>query len=153
MKKLALLLSAALTSSLPFPSAMADQSPAASGPPRPGTVEAARCLVRQGPAGCEKVFQGRAWVTARSWVFANVNRDFKRGAFVSSNFWGRAADSNIYDARAMIHQPTSEMDIFDVKFAHVKYTFYISPADADGKIQALAILLYEPHDRLQLAAP
>jgi hypothetical protein len=86
-------------------------------------------------------------------VFANVNRDFKRGAFVSSNFWGRAADSNIYDARAMIHQPTSEMDIFDVKFAHVKYTFYISPADADGKIQALAILLYEPHDRLQLAAP
>jgi hypothetical protein len=152
MKKLALLLSAFLAASLPFPSAMADQSPAASSP-RTGTIEAAQCLVRQRPAGCEKVFQGRGWVTARNWVFANVNRDFKRGAFVSSNFWGRASDSSIYDARAMIQQPTTEMDIFDVRFGHVKYTFYISPANADGKIQALAILLYEPHDRLQLAAP
>jgi hypothetical protein len=41
------------------------------------------------------------------------------------------------------------MDIFDVKFAHVEYTFYISPADADGKIRALAIPLYGPHDPLQ----
>jgi hypothetical protein len=86
-------------------------------------------------------------------VFQNVNRDFKRGALVSSDYWGRASDSNIYDARAMIHQPTTEMDIFDVKFAHIKYSFYISPADADGKIQALTILLYEPHDRLQLSGP
>jgi hypothetical protein len=152
MKKLALSLLASLAASLPSPSAMADQSPAASGP-RPGTVEAARCLVRQGPAGCEKVFRGGAWVAARPWVFQNVNRDFKRGALVSSDYWGRASDSNIYDARAMIHQPTTEMDIFDVKFAHIKYSFYISPADADGKIQALTILLYEPHDRLQLSGP
>jgi hypothetical protein len=152
MKKLALLLLASLTTSLAFASAMADQSPAASGP-RPGTVEAAQCLVRQGPAGCEKMFRGGARKVAMPWVFPNVNRDFKRGALVSSNFWGRASSSNIYDARAMINQPTTEMDIFDVKFAHVEYSFYISPADADGKIQALAILLYEPHDRLQLSGP
>ena len=72
-----------------------------------------------------------------------------RGALISSSYWGRASDSNIYDARILIHQPTTEMDIFDVKFAHVEYTFYISPADADGKIRALAILLYAPHDLLQ----
>ena len=150
MNKLALLLSASLSASLP---AMADTSPAASGGPRPGTVEAMRCLVRQGPAGCEEMFRGGARVTARPWVFQDPNRDFKRGALVSANFWGRASDSNAFDARAMINQPATEMDIFDIRFGHVKYSFYIGPADADGKIQALKILLYEPHDRLQLSGP
>ena len=147
MKKLALL--AFLIASLPSLSAMADPSPAASGP-RPGTLEAMRCLVRQGPAGCEKMFQGRARVTARPWLFENPDRDFKRGHLISSNYWGRASDSNRFDARILIEQPTTEMDIFDVKFAHVEYTFYISPADADGKIMALAMPLYAPHDPLQL---
>lgn len=150
MKKPALSLLAFLTALLPFPSAMADQPPAALGP-RPGTVEAMRCLVRQGSAGCEKVFQGSARVVAMPWVFENPDRDFKRGHLVSSSYWGRASDSNIFDARVLINQPTTEMDIFDVKFAHIEYSFYISPADADGKISALAIRLYAPHDVLQLS--
>jgi hypothetical protein len=149
MKKLALLLSAFLTASLTSPSAMADPSPAASSP-RPGTVEAVQCLVRQGPAECKKVFQGRARTAAMPWVFENPERDFKRGPLVASNYWGRASESNIFDARILINQPTKEMDIFDVKFAHVEYTIYISPADADGKIRALAMPLYAPHDPLQL---
>jgi hypothetical protein len=150
MKKLALSLLAFLAASLPLPSAMADQSPAASGP-RPGTVEAMRCLVRQGPAGCEKMFQGGARVTAMPWVFENPDRDFKRGHLIFSNYWGRASNSNIFDARVLINQPTTEMDIFDVKFAHIEYSFYTSPPDADGKIRALAIRLYAPHDLLQLS--
>jgi hypothetical protein len=43
-----------------------------------------------------------------------------------------------------------EMDIFDVKFAHLEWTFYIAPADADGKIHYLAIRLYPPHDLNQI---
>jgi hypothetical protein len=150
MKKLALSLLTFLAASLPGASAMAEPSLAASGP-RPGTVEAMQCLIRKGPTGCEKMFRGSAWVAARPWVFENPNRDFKRGALVSSDFWGRASDSNIYDARILTNQPTKEMDIFDVRFAHIKYSFYISPADADGKIRAVAIRLYEPHDPLQLS--
>jgi hypothetical protein len=150
MKKPALLLLSFLAASLSWSSAMAEPSPAESGP-RPGTVEAMKCLVRQGPAGCEKMFRGSAWVAARPWVFENPNRDFKRGALVSSDFWGRASDSNIYDARIMINQPATEMDIFNVRFDHIKYSFYISPADAEGKIRAVAIRLYEPHDPLQLS--
>ncbi len=150
MKKLALLFLAFLTASLSCPSAKADPSPAGSGP-RPGTVDAVQCLVRQGPAECEQMFQGGARRTAAPWVFQNVNRDFKRGPLVYSNYWGRASDSNIFDAHMMINQPTTEMDIFDVKFAHVEYSVYISPADADGKIRALAIRLYAPHDLLQLS--
>jgi len=84
------------------------------------------------------------------WMFENPDRDFKRGPLVSSSCWGRASDSNRFDARILIDQPTKEMDIFDVKFAHVEYTFYIAPADADGKIRALAMTLYAPHDPLQL---
>ena len=147
--KASLLLSAILAASLPCPAAMAEPAPAASGP-RPGTVEAMKCLVRQGPAGCEKMFKGSAWVTASSWVFEDPNRDFKRGALVFSNFWGRASDSNIFDARILINQPTREMDIYDIKFAHVEYSFYISPADADGNVRAVAIRLYAPHDLLQV---
>jgi hypothetical protein len=36
--------------------------------------------------------------------------------------------------------PTKEADIFDIKFTHTGYTFYVSVPDADGKIPALAIL-------------
>ena len=85
------------------------------------------------------------------WVFDNPDRDFKRGHLVSNTYWGRASDSNIFDARVMTNLPTTEMDIFDVKFAHIEYSFYISPADADGKIRALGIRLYAPHDLLQLS--
>jgi len=149
MKKLPLLLSALFTTSLLSTSVAADSPPAALGP-RTGTVEAMRCLVRQGPPPCKEMFRGRAQKAALPWIFEDPDRDFKRGALVSSNYWGRASDSNRFDARILIDQPTREMDIFDVKFAHVEYTFYISPADADGKIRALAIPLYGPHDPLQL---
>jgi hypothetical protein len=150
MKKLALFLSAFFTASLLSTFVAADPSPAASGGPRPGTVEAMRCLVRQGPAECKTMFQGSARKVAMHWVFQDPDRDFKRGPLLSSNYWGRASDSNRFDARILTSQPTKEMDIFDVKFAHVEYTFYISPADPDGNIRALAIPLYGPHDPLQL---
>ena len=149
MKKLPLLLSAFFTASLLSTPALGDPSPAAAGP-RPGTVEAMQCLVRQGSKGCEKMFVGAAWVIAREWVFDDPNRDFKRGQLVSSGFWGRASDKNIFDTKILIRQPTKEMDIFDIKFAHTEYTFYISPADDEGKISALAIRLYAPHDLLQI---
>jgi len=96
------------------------------------------------------MFRGSARTAAMPWVIANPDRDFKRGPLVFSTYWGRASDSNRFDARILTSQPTKEMDIFDVKFAHVEYTFYISPADADGKIRALAMPLYAPHDPLQL---
>ncbi len=148
MKKRALLASAVLAISALSPAATADEWAAAG--PRPGTVEAMRCLTRQGPAGCNEMFRGSARKVAMPWVFQNPDRDFKRGALLASRYWGRATDTNRFDAKVLIRQPAKEMDIFDVKFAHVEYTFYISPAEADGKIRALAILLYAPHDPLQL---
>jgi hypothetical protein len=93
--------------------------------------------------------RARARVLARGWVFQDPERDFKRGPLVSSSFWGRASDANIFDAKILNRGPDKELDIFDVKFAHVEYTFYISPADADGKIRTVAILLYAPHDLFQ----
>ena len=150
MKKLPLLLSAFLTASLPFPSAMADEPAAAAGP-RPGTVEAMQCLagIRQESGECMKIFVGSAQRTAAPWVFVSAEQKFQRGPLLSSNYWGRASEANMFDAKAMRGLPTREMDIFDVKFAHTEYTFYISPADANGKINAITILLYAPHDPFQ----
>src|SRR5690242_7461951 len=99
MKKLALL--TFVTASLSYLSAMADEPPAASGPPRPGTAEAVQCLTRQGPKGCERLFVGAAWMSARNWVFHDPQRDFQRGKLVFSNYWGRASESNAYDMKAM----------------------------------------------------
>jgi hypothetical protein len=147
MKKLAL--ATCFAASLAAPCAIAQPSPTAASP-RPGTVEA--MLTRQGPKGCERMFVGAAWIPAKSWVFQDPERDFKRGALVSAEFWGRASQSNWFDNKAMIGTPAREMDIFDVKFAHTRYTFYISPADADGKINALRIWLYPPHDPLQISS-
>src|SRR3954465_346265 len=115
MNKLALLLPAFFTASLLSTSAMADLAPAASGP-RPGTVEAVRCLNHQGPKGCETMFVGQARLMARPWVSDNSNRDFMRGSFVSSNYLGRATGSSYMDAKVMSTLPTNEMDIFRVKF-------------------------------------
>ena len=153
MKKLALSLLAFLAASPPFPSAMADEPPAAPGP-RPGTVEAMQCLVliRQEPGECIKMFVGSAQRTATPWVFVSAEQKFQRGPLVSSSYWGRASQSNMFDVKAMRALPTKEMDIFDVKFAHTEYTFYISPAGAEGKIKALAILLYAPHDPFQVSS-
>jgi hypothetical protein len=53
----------------------------------------------------------------------------------------------------MVHQPADEMDIYDAKFAHHEYTFYIAPAGADGKIHALAVRYYAPHSLDQLPNP
>lgn len=122
-------------------------SPEGSGP-RPGTVEALQCLVRQGPPTCANLFQGGARMIAKNWVYPDAKRDFERGALVSSKFRRRASEANSCDYRAMIGKPTREMDIFDIRFAHVGYTFYISPADAQGNIDALAVSPF-PHD-LQL---
>jgi hypothetical protein len=153
MKILALLLLASFAASLPFPSAMADLPPSAPGP-RPGTVEAMQCLVgvRQDPTECIEMFRGGAQTIATPWVFVGAERKFQRGPLVSSTFWGRASDSNMFDAKAMMGKPTKEMDIFDVKFTHTEYTFYVSPADAEGKIRALTILLYGPHNLFQVSS-
>ena len=97
------------------------------------------------------MFQGGARKVAMPWLFENPDRDFKRGRLLSADYWGRTSDSSVFDTRVVTHLPTKEMDIFDVKFAHVEYSFYISPPEADGKIRALAILLYAPHDPLQLS--
>jgi hypothetical protein len=152
MKKLALSLLAFLAAS-PLPSAIADEPPAGSGP-RPGTVEAMQCLtgIRQEPGECIKMFVGSAQTRATPWVFVSAGQKFQRGPLVSSSYWGRASQSNMFDVKAMRALPTKEMDIFDVKFAHTEYTFYVSPADAEGKIKALAILLYAPHDPFQVSS-
>src|SRR3954467_14997632 len=123
MKMLALSVSAFLTASLPSLSAMGDPSPLVSGP-RPGTVDIMRCLVRQGPKGCEKMFVGQAWLTAKPLVFGSVEADFQRGPFVSSSYWGQASDANFFDHRAMKFNASKDTAILDVKFAHKECTFY-----------------------------
>jgi hypothetical protein len=67
-----------------------------------------------------------------------------------SKYWGQASSANVFDEKVLHRQMTDEMDIFDVKFAHLEWTLYIAPADADDKIHYLAILLYPPHDLNQL---
>jgi len=136
MKKLALLLSVFFIA--PLPSASVAAGPSGESAPRPGTVEAIQCLNHLGPKGCETMFVGQARLMARPWVMENPNRDARRGSFISSNYRGRASDSNYFDAKVMSILPTKDMDIFRVKFARAEYTFYVSAADADGKIHALA---------------
>ncbi len=118
--------------------------------PRSGTNAALQCLLRQGPKGCEQMFVGQAMVAAQPWVWENVGRDFNRGALEVGKHWGQASANNVFDERVLRRQTTNEMDIFDVKFAHLEWTIYIAPADADGKIHDLAIRLYPPHDLNQL---
>jgi len=118
--------------------------------PRSGTDAALQCLLRQGPQGCEKMFVGKAMLAAQPWVWQNPSRDFNRGPLEFSKYWGQASSANVFDEKVLLRQATDEMDIFDVKFAHLEWSIYIAPAGADGKIHYLAIKLYAPHDLNQL---
>jgi hypothetical protein len=117
---------------------------------RSGTEAALQCLLRQGPKGCERMFVGKATLAAQPWVWENSKRDFTRGPLIESKYWGQAASTNVFDERILHQQMTDDMDIYDVKFAHLEWSFYIAPADADGKIRYLVIRLYAPHDLNQL---
>jgi hypothetical protein len=118
--------------------------------PRSGTDAALQCLLRQGPKGCQQMFVGKAMLAAQPWVWDNPRRDFNRGPLEDSKYWGQASSTNVFDERVLHVQMTDEMDIFDIKFAHLEWSFYIAPADADGKIHYLAIRFYAPHDLNQL---
>ena len=120
--------------------------------PRPGTAEALQCLigVREEASKCLKLFRGRAQSAAAPWVFHNEEQ-LKRDQLMSATYWGRANRSNIFDVKVLRNWPVQEMDIYDVKFPDREYTFYIAPADADGRIRALAIGLYGPRDLAKLS--
>jgi hypothetical protein len=122
----------------------------AQGGARTGTEAALQCLLRQGPKDCQQMFVGKAMLAAQPWVWDNPGRDFNRGPLEWSKYWGQASANNFFDERVLLRQMADEMDIFDVKFAHLEWTFYIAPADADGKIHYLAIRLYPPHDLNQI---
>ena len=130
--------------------AFAQSVTVSAGTPGPGTDAALKCLLRQGPADCQTMFVGAAMTAARSWVWDNPTRDFRRGDLQSSGYFGPAVPENVFDKNILIRATSADMDIFDVKFAHVEYSVYISPADADGKIRDVAIRLYAPHDLSQL---
>jgi len=120
--------------------------------PRSGTVEAMQCLfgISEVRPKCLRLFQGRAQKAAMPWGY-RLDRDPERGHFISSTYWGRATESNIFDVKVMRDWPVKDMDIFDVKFDNHEYTFYVSPADADGKISAFKVWDYAPHDPAQLS--
>ena len=130
---------------------LSPQALAQTGPgPRPGTEAALHCLLRQGPSGCEQMFVARASLAARPWVWQNAERDFKRGPLLFSKYFGQASADNVFDEKVLHREMADDMDIFDVKFTHFEWTFYIAPADANGKIRYLETLLYPPHDLNQL---
>ena len=113
-------------------------APAANSGPRPGTVEAVQCLLRQSPPACEQMFVGKAGQVATAWVYVSAEQNFNRGPLISSNYWGRGSDVNIYLKSPGII-PKANLDVFDIKFAHRNYTFWISPPDADGKIRDVIV--------------
>jgi len=113
-------------------------TPAAVTGPRPGTAEAVQCLLRQSPPACEQMFVGKASQVATAWVYVSAEQNFNRGPLISSNYWGRGSDVNIYLKSPGII-PKANLDVFDIKFAHRNYTFWISPPDADGKIRDVIV--------------
>jgi hypothetical protein len=88
-----LFLTLAFSASLLSAAAMAAKPPAASGP-RPGTTDAVRCLVGQGPSGCLAMFQkGRSQTAAIRYVGENPERAFETGRVLSIAYWGRDTKS------------------------------------------------------------
>jgi hypothetical protein len=143
---------AKILSVLAFAAIAATPALAQSGAARPGTEAALQCLLELGPKGCQEVFAAQARPASDRWVWPNQRRDFDRGALLSSSFWGKASADNVFDQRVMTALTADEFDIFDVKFAHQEWTFYIAPPDADGKIRHVAVRIGAPHDLIQLHA-
>jgi hypothetical protein len=125
-----------LTLALSTPFMAADVHAAPS--PRPGTAQAVQCLLGQELSGCVEKFQGgRAETAALRYILANRSRDFETGPVVSITYWGRDKRSRERSGEAG--------DVFDVKFTHAEYTFYISRVE-NGKIRSWAYSTTPPSD-------
>jgi hypothetical protein len=86
--------------------------------------------------------KGRAQTTAIRWISLSPEWEFDRGPFVSSTYWGRDTKPGI--------RPDQQGDVFDVKFAHKEYTFFVLSADANGKIRSWSFGMNPPSDQRQL---
>jgi hypothetical protein len=128
-----------------FSAPLLSASVLAAQPPRPGTAEAVRCLVGQGPSGCLAMFQkGRSQTAAIRYVGENPERAFETGRVLSIAYWGRDTKS--------LARPSGEADVFDVKFARREYTLYIG--GANGKTRDWTFCPNPPSEarRLRLSA-
>jgi hypothetical protein len=106
------------------------------------TAAALKCLLDHGQNGCREGFAGSARPAAQFWVWWTPEKDFKLGALVSSEY-ARTESPNAYITKFLNGRTA---DVYDVKFAHEKKTFYIVPPGPDGKVHYMNVRDGAPDD-------
>lgn len=106
------------------------------------TAGALKCLLEHDQKGCRYDFVGSATPAAKAWLWPDLRRDFELGAVVSSDYAG-TQPPNAYTTKFLNGRTA---DVYDVKFAHQRKTFYIAPPEPDGKIRYMLIRSGAPDD-------
>jgi hypothetical protein len=110
------------------------------------TAKALACLLDhdhgQKQEGCKGVFVGSATGPSQFWLWWTPTKDLDLGPLVSSNYAG-TQQVNAYITNRLNGRPA---DVYDVRFEHMKKTFYIVPPRPDGKIEYLHVRSGDPDD-------
>ena len=106
------------------------------------TAAAMKCLLNHNRTDCNIDFVGSASRPARFWRWWDVNKDFKLGALISSEYAGTEA-VNRYLTIVLNGRPA---DVYDVKFRNQEMTFYIARDSTDGKIHYIHTRPGPPND-------
>jgi len=106
------------------------------------TASAMKCLLNHNRTDCNIDFVGSASRPARFWRWWDVNKDFKLGALISSEYAGTEA-VNRYLTIVLNGRPA---DVYDVKFRNQEMTFYIARDSTDGKIHYIHTRPGPPND-------
>lgn len=103
--------------------------------PHAETAAALQCLLDHVHDHCKLDFSGTARRAAQYWLWWTPTKDLEQGLLVSSDYVGTQA-VNAYLTRFLGGRAA---DVYDVRFAHHKKTFYIVPPGPDGKILYMRI--------------
>ena len=110
--------------------------------PHAETAAALQCLLDHAHDSCKQKFIGNATLPARFWLWWTPAKDIELGPLVSSQYAGTQA-ATAYTTKFLEGRTA---DVYDVRFAHHRRTFYIVPPGPDGDIQYMRVRDGAPDD-------
>ena len=106
------------------------------------SVSALACLIEHRRQECSARFVGSASRAAQFWLWWNSSKEMEIGAPLTADYAG-TQPPNAYTIKYLDGR---KADVYDVKFRHHEFTFYIAKPEPDSKVRYMLIRDGGPDD-------